>query len=113
MIRWALIIITALALVLALSACGGSSKYAGLSKQEARDDAEMALDKNAKRAGLSAEDPDWRKTHGVRFFEQRKGKNRFGDKAWVVIYMDKDGQAFCMTVWARSADEYGWQGDTC
>lgn len=113
MIRWISITIAALALLLVLSACGGSGKYAGLSKQEARDDAEYALDKNAKRSGLSAEDPNWRKTYGLHFFQQRKGKNRFGDRAWIVTYLDQDGQATCVGVWDRSRGQFGFDVRAC
>jgi hypothetical protein len=82
-------------LVVVLVAAGcGDDKYAGLTRDEARQAAHEAI---VGQRNVEADPVD-----------EQKGKNTLGGDAWVVQFNASDGgRKWCVWVWQRSGDEVG------
>jgi hypothetical protein len=88
------------AAVLLVNGCGGGGdKYAGLSRNEARQAALHAM------TGQRNVDPQP--------IDEQKSKNTLGGDAWIVQFNGQGGEKWCVWVWKRSGDPVGSGFATC
>jgi hypothetical protein len=87
--------VVVLLVALMISGCGGDNKYAGLSRDEAR---QAALDAITGRRNVDPQPID-----------ERKDTNNLGGDAWVVEFNSTDHgeRDWCVWVWQRPGDAIG------